>query len=272
MATPVAARQSLLEVRLLDDSGFVRLIASMGNDARIVQAARVSTGAGSKGPEADAKLIRYLMNNRHTSPFEKVVFEFHVKAPIFITRQWMRHRTGSFNEESGRYSELKPEWYIPDPEQICYQDKRNKQGRAAPVEEPIAVDFASELEDSSQECFELYREWLDKGIARETARLFLPVNTYTSFYWTVNLHNLLHFLSLRRDRHAQWEIRQYADAVYDLAKDVAPVAFAAWEERNQQEKQAAQEYANRRAPSPQPWHFRFYLLLVKAFGGKPYDC
>jgi thymidylate synthase (FAD) len=215
-------------IRLLDH-GFVRLVDYMGNDAAIVQAARVSYGQGTKKRSEDAGLIRYLMRHRHTSPFEMVEAKFHIKAPIFVARQWLRHRTASVNEVSGRYSLLPEELYIPDDAQISFQSADNKQGRSA-TEVPAAVkERVRELLLAGQrESYASYQELIDAEIARELARIALPVSIYTEWYWKLNLHNLFHFLSLRMDAHAQYEIRVFAEAIGLIVQRLAPVAYKAF--------------------------------------------
>lgn len=209
------------------DKGFVRLVDSMGNDNRIVQAARVSTGAGTKTPEEDTKLIGYLMRNQHWTPFEKVRFEFHVKLPIFVARQWMRHRMGSFNELSARYSEMPDEFWQPEPADLRAQSKTNKQvGEGALEGGDLTVDGFNQAYVSA---YGYYTWLLSRGVAREQARAVLPVGLYTQFYWTVDLRNLMAFLALRLDAHAQREIQIYGEALLELARPIAPVAFAAWE-------------------------------------------
>lgn len=210
-----------------DGIGFVRLVDSMGSDARVVQAARVSYGPGTKTKRQDDKLIDYLMRNRHTSPFEKVVFEFHVKAPIFTARQWMRHRTGSYNEVSARYSEMKDEFHIPVT--FHMQHERNKQGSGTPLKDGLQPVATTVYERAIREAYECYERLLDLGVSREEARMVLPVSLYTEFYWTVNLRNLLHFLELRLDPHAQANIREYAGLLLEFAREVAPVSVESWE-------------------------------------------
>ena len=207
------------------NSGFVRLVDSMGGDERIVQAARVSYGDGTKTKREDRALIKYLYDNKHTSPFEHVQFTFHVKAPIFIARQWMRHRTASINEISGRYSILQDEFYIPNFEDICVQSKDNKQGRGESVN-PLLAKEVQEYIKISQECsYKTYQSLLENGVSREIARMVLPLNIYTQWYWSIDLHNLMHFLRLRLHSHAQLEIRNYAKAIVSLIEPVVPVVM-----------------------------------------------
>ncbi len=212
------------------DHGFVRLVDYMGSDSRIVQAARVSYGAGTKTYRQDKGLINYLLRNDHTSPFEQVVFTFHLKMPIFVARQWVRHRTGRMNEISGRYSVMKDECYIPDKDHIALQSEDNKQGRQSePVDEETAKKVQSLLEKDHERIFGTYNELLDMGIAREIARIDLPLSLYTEFYWQMDLHNLFHFLKLRLDGHAQYEIRCYAETIFEIIRIVCPIAAEAFE-------------------------------------------
>lgn len=183
--------------------------------------------------EKDEKLIRYLYEHEHLTPFEKVRFEFVVKLPIFVARQWIRHRMGSFNEVSARYTELKDEFYIPELERIRGQHHANKQGSGERLPESYALDCLEEIKLSSERAFDSYTRMLSRGLARELARMVLPTNIYTSWYWTVDLRNLFHFLHLRLDEHAQYEIRVYAEAILKMLRKVAPVATAAFEANDQ---------------------------------------
>ncbi len=213
------------------NGGFVRLVDYMGNDAAIVQAARVSYGAGTKQVRQDRALIRYLMRHWHTSPFEMVEFKFHVKLPIFVARQWIRHRTANVNEYSGRYSILREEFYVPEPEQVRFQSPTNKQGRAdqsLPAEEVAAI--LDEIVEQQKALYQSYQRLLEKGVARELARINLPVSLYTEWYWKIDLHNLFHFLQLRMDVHAQYEIRVYANAIAEIIKPIIPMAWEAFED------------------------------------------
>ncbi|OGU17006.1 MAG: FAD-dependent thymidylate synthase [Ignavibacteria bacterium GWB2_35_12] len=213
------------------DKGFVRLVDYMGSDDSIVQAARVSYGKGTKSVRADRELIRYLMRHRHTSPFEMVEFKFHVKLPIFVARQWIRHRTANVNEYSGRYSEMKDEFYIPDIDQIRTQNTVNRQGRSdATLPQNQAQEINEMLSNTQKQLFEEYKNMLDMDIARELARINLPLSTYTEWYWKIDLHNLLHFLKLRLDFHAQYEIRIYADKMAELIKPIVPLTYQAFED------------------------------------------
>jgi thymidylate synthase (FAD) len=215
------------EFRCLD-KGFIRLIDVMGGDEAIVQAARVSYGKGTKSAREDRGLIRYLMRHRHTSPFEMVEFKFHVKLPIFVARQWIRHRTANVNEYSGRYSEMRDEFYMPEPSQLRTQSEVNKQSRS---DESINADetaILSGMEKFQQEAFDEYNKLLDSGLAREVARINLPLSAYTEWYWKIDLHNLLHFLKLRLDSHAQYEIRVYARIMADMVARSCPLAWEAF--------------------------------------------
>lgn len=228
----VQAAEELLDEELkVLDHGFVRLVDYLGGDARIVQAARVSYGDGTKTVREDAALIDYLLRNRHTSPFEQVVLTFHVKLPIFVARQWIRHRTARLNEISGRYSVMRDEFYVPAPAEVRLQDKRNKQGGdARDVPEELRRRVIELLRAGQERTYGEYEELLEADIARELARVNLPLSLYTEMYWQIDLHNLLNFLRLRMDWHAQYEIRAYGDAMAKVAKAVAPLAYAAFEE------------------------------------------
>jgi thymidylate synthase (FAD) len=230
--TQVPAADALLDERIgVLDHGFVRLVDYMGGDARIVQAARVSYGEGTKSLREDAALIDYLLRNAHTSPFEQVVLTFHVKMPIFVARQWLRHRTARLNELSGRYSVMKDEFYIPAPEQVRYQGAANKQGSSADeVPEALRAQVVETLQAGQNQAYAEYEQLLAEGVARELARVNLPLSLYTEMYWQIDLHNLIHFLRLRMDWHAQYEIRAYGDAIAQCARAVAPLAYAAFEE------------------------------------------
>ena len=218
------------EIKVLD-KGFVRLVDYLGGDARIVQSARVSYGEGTKTVREDKGLIDYLIRNEHTSPFEQVILTFHCKMPIFVARQWVRHRTARLNEISGRYSIMRDEFYLPEPEQVRLQSKRNKQGRddeIVPIDE--AIKIIEKLEKEQIETYKHYEEMLERGLARELARVNLPLSLYTEWYWQIDLHNLFHFLRLRMDEHAQYEIRVFAEALAKCAKAVAPFAYESFEE------------------------------------------
>ena len=228
----VPAAEALLEQEIgVLNKGFVRLIDYLGGDARIVQAARVSYGDGTKSVREDAALIDYLLRNEHTSPFEQVVLTFHIKAPIFVARQWVRHRTARLNEISGRYSVMADEFYVPASEDVRPQSKRNKQGREDEVtlNQKTTLNFLSTLVNDQEKLYQQYKEYVDSDIARELARINLPLSLYTQFYWQMDLHNLFHFLRLRLDDHAQHEIRVYGEAIAICVKAVAPIAYAAFE-------------------------------------------
>jgi thymidylate synthase (FAD) len=213
------------------NSGFVRLIDYMGGDESIIQAARVSYGKGTKTISEDRILLRYLMRHLHTTPFEMVELKFHVKLPIFVARQWIRHRTANVNELSGRYSIMKDEFYAPALEAIKLQGVRNKQGR---LEDEVPVELRRKVLDllleDQRHVYARYEEILKDGIARELARINLPLSLYTEWYWKIDLHNLLHFLQLRMDPHAQYEIRVYAEAMAEITKKVVPMAWEAFED------------------------------------------
>jgi thymidylate synthase (FAD) len=211
--------------------GFVRLVDVMGDDSSIVQAARVSYGEGTKKIHEDRGLIRYLIRHQHWTPVEMVEFKFHVKIPVFVARQWIRHRTANVNEISARYSEMKDEMYLPPLEQISAQSKDNKQGRNNdPFPQDKAEEIQSLISKSNEEQYQVYQKLLDMGVARELARTVLPVGHYTEWYWKIDLRNLMNFLALRLDPHAQWEIRVYAEAMASLVKQVVPVAWEAFED------------------------------------------
>jgi thymidylate synthase (FAD) len=205
------------------DRGFVRLVDYLGGDERVVQAARVSYGEGTRSYREDAGLIDYLLRHRHTSPFEQVGLTFHVKLPIFVARQWIRHRTARVNEVSGRYSVMKDEFYLPGAGDLALQSGDNKQGRR---EEALETALAEEIREilgrGQREAYRDYGALIDRGIARELARINLPLSLYTEWYWQIDLHNLFHFLELRLDRHAQREIRLYAQVLLDITRKVAP--------------------------------------------------
>ncbi|MGB0411424.1 MAG: FAD-dependent thymidylate synthase [Pikeienuella sp.] len=236
-----------LEARLYEalpclDHGFVRVVDYMGDDAAIVQAARVSYGAGTKKARDDRGLIRYLMRHRHSTPFEMCEIKLHVKLPIFVARQWIRHRTANVNEYSARYSVMDKEFYIPQPEHLAAQAVNNRQGRGATLEGEQAQEVLRILRDDAMSTYGNYERMLNEtfegetieegrtGLARELARMNLTSNVYTQWYWKVDLHNLFHFLSLRADAHAQYEIRVFADAMCELAKAWVPAAYEAFEE------------------------------------------
>ena len=212
------------------DKGVVRLVDSMGGDDAIVQAARVSYGQGTSKVSQDRGLIRYLMRHRHTTPFEMVEFKFHCKMPIFVARQWVRHRTANINEYSLRYSEARDEFYYPEPENIQFQSALNKQGRSGEVPPELKQKVLDYFHENSERSFALYQELNKAGVARELARSLLPVNIYTEWYWKNDLHNLLHFIGLRSDSHAQYEIRVFSDAMAHYVKEKAPFAWEAYQD------------------------------------------
>ncbi|MDR2803547.1 MAG: FAD-dependent thymidylate synthase [Treponema sp.] len=205
------------------DKGFIRLVDYLGSDERVVQAARVSYGEGTKSYREDAALIDYLLRNRHTSPFEQVVLTFHVKMPVFVARQWIRHRTARLNEISGRYSVMKDDFYTPCAADIAPQSGDNKQGRcdvAFPLE--TAEAFRADFEAGQRRAYVDYTKLIDNRVARELARINLPLSIYTEIYWQIDLHNLFHFLELRLGAHAQKEIRLYAESLLEISRNVAP--------------------------------------------------
>jgi thymidylate synthase (FAD) len=222
------------------DHGFVRVIDYMGDDAAIVQAARVSYGRGTRRVSEDAGLIRYLMRHRHSTPFEMCEIKYHVKLPIFVARQWIRHRTANVNEYSARYSILDREFYLPAPEQLAAQSAANRQGRGEVLTGEEAARMLDLLRDDATRSYDHYVEMLNEdeqgaprdperpGLARELARMNLTLSTYTQWYWKIDLHNLLHFLSLRADAHAQHEIRVYAEAMLETVKAWVPIACQAF--------------------------------------------
>ena len=222
------------------DHGFVRVIDYMGNDTSIVQAARVSYGKGTKKLNQDKSLINYLISHRHSTPFEMNEIKFHVKLPIFVARQWIRHRTANVNEYSARYSILDKEFYIPKRENLKPQSKSNNQGRSGELDRDEIKSYAKIIMDNSKIGFENYSKLLNqdnsgkmiddskKGLARELSRMTLPLNSYTQWYWKIDLHNLMHFLSLRFDPHAQFEIRVYAEVMMEILKKWVPLTYEAF--------------------------------------------
>lgn len=229
MVVPAAEELLDKEIKVLD-KGFVRLVDYMGGDERIVQSARVSYGAGTKSVRQDRGLIHYLLRNDHTSPFEQVQLTFHTKMPIFVARQWVRHRTARLNEISGRYSVMRDEFYVPAPEDVCIQSANNKQGsgEALPMED--ALEIIRQFEADQKALYARYESHLEKDLARELARINLPLSLYTEWYWQIDLHNLFHFIRLRADAHAQKQIRVFAEALATCAAAVAPLAYEAFEE------------------------------------------
>jgi thymidylate synthase (FAD) len=212
------------------DKGFARLVDYLGGDARIVAAARVSYGAGTKTAREDRALIHYLLRNAHTSPFEQVQLTFHCKLPIFVARQWIRHRTARLNELSGRYSVMRDEFYVPDTTRVALQSEENKQGSGRRAAPQYAAQVLELLKAEQAALYTDYAGMVEAGVARELARINLPLSLYTEWYWQIDLHNLFNFLRLRLDPHAQYEIRQYAAALGQCAQAVAPLAYEAFEE------------------------------------------
>lgn len=210
------------------DHGFVRVVDLMGDDSAIVQAARVSYGAGTKTLREDAKLIRYLWDHGHTSPFEMVELKLHIKAPIFVARQWVRHRTASWNEVSGRYSEMDEDYYLPEPDQIRAQSTTNRQGRGEALNHESAHNARIVMKNQCEDALLDYRALLARGVARELARIVLPVAFYTQWYWKIDGNNLLKFLTQRCDEHAQYEIRAYANVIAEIVREWLPATYAAW--------------------------------------------
>ena len=239
-ATVAALEEILFEAIPVLDHGFVRVIDYMGDDAAVVQAARVSYGRGTRRVSEDRGLIRYLMRHRHTTPFEMCEIKYHVKLPIFVARQWIRHRTANVNEYSARYSILDREFYIPAPDQLATQSATNRQGRGEVIEGAEAGRVLGILREDAERCYAHYQELLNEnvegdridperdGLARELARMNLTLNTYTQWYWKIDLHNLLHFLSLRADAHAQYEIRVYAEAMLKTVEAWVPIVCEAF--------------------------------------------
>lgn len=233
-ATAPGMEQHLYTAYPVLDHGFVRVIDYMGDDTAIVQAARVSYGEGTKHVSNDEGLIRYLMRHWHSTPFEMCEIKLHVKLPVFVARQWIRHRTANVNEYSARYSILDREFYIPAPEHLAAQSSVNNQGRGATLEGTEAARVLEILKADSTRAYDNYQAMIadedQQGLARELARMNLPTNIYTQWYWKVDLHNLLHFLRLRADSHAQYEIRVYADEICRLVADWVPFAYSAFED------------------------------------------
>lgn len=226
------------------DHGFIRVIDYMGNDSAIVQAARVSYGAGTKQVNEDRGLINYLMRHGHTTPFEMCEIKLHVKLPIFVMRHWVRHRTANINEYSARYSVLSNEFYIPELDKIAEQSKTNKQGRADDsMSSEKKQEVAQILDEFSKAAYEKYSYMLeDLGLTRELARTILPVNVYTEMYWKIDLHNLLHFLRLRADSHAQYEIQCYANKILELVKCWVPFTYDAFMNYRKNAVNVSQKY------------------------------
>lgn len=220
----------LYKERKILDHGFIRVIDYMGSDSAVVQAARVSYGEGTKHISQDAALINYLMRHSHTTPFEMCEIKFHIKLPIFVARQWIRHRTANINEYSARYSILSREFYIPEINQVAEQSKNNAQGRGKELDYETAKNITEVLSKNSDLVYSSYGKFLEDGLAREIARINLTLNYYTEFYWKIDLHNLLHFLKLRSDHHAQYEIRVYAEEMIKIIKKWVPLTYNAFAE------------------------------------------
>ena len=230
----------LYEVLPVLDHGFIRVVDYMGDDTSIVQSARVSYGKGTKKISTDSGLIKYLMRHRHSTPFEMCEIKYHVKLPIFVARQWIRHRTANVNEYSARYSILDKEFYLPEKENLAAQSKNNRQGRGDLINGKQADDVLKILKEDAEKSYKDYETMLNerydgttinenkKGLARELARMNLTLNTYTQWYWKTDLLNLLNFLSLRADDHAQYEIRAYADIMIDTLKRWVPITYEAF--------------------------------------------
>lgn len=216
-----------MQINLYNNLGFVRLVDHYGDDQRIVDAARVSYATGTKKVRDNEGLINYLMRHRHTSPFEMVDFTFHVKAPIYVMRQMIRHRTHSANEISGRYSVLTHECYIPD--SLRVQSETNKQGGSDLLNIDKNDKYQNAITNQLEDTYSLYEEMIEEGVSRELARAILPVATMTEYYWKQNLHNLFHFLKLRKDSHAQQEIRDLAYAMSDIVAEIVPITYDAWQ-------------------------------------------
>lgn len=212
------------------DHGFVYLVDYSGNDDAVVEAARVSYGRGTRKINEDRGLIRYLMRHFHTTPFEMIEFKFHARMPIFVARQWIRHRTASVNEYSGRYSIINDEFYLPDISVLAKQSKTNRQGRGESLSIEQKARILEILKEDHVRAYGHYREFLDLDLARELARIGLSVASYTEWYWKIDLHNLLHFLKLRLDSHAQYEIRVYAEAMARIVKDAMPITYEAFDD------------------------------------------
>ena len=212
------------------DKGFIRLVDYMGSDESVVQAARISYGRGTKSVSQDAALINYLMRHSHTTPFEMCEIKFHIKLPIFVARQWVRHRTANVNEYSARYSVLDHEFYVPERDQIAKQSEDNAQGRGSSLSDEDAQYVTDLLIDDSNRVYETYNKFLEKGVSREISRVNLTLNYYTEWYWKIDLHNLLHFLKLRSEVNAQYEIRVYAKTMLEIVKKWVPLTYAAFME------------------------------------------
>jgi thymidylate synthase (FAD) len=235
------------------DHGFIRVIDYMGTDQSIVQAARVSYGEGTKKLREDRGLIRYLLSHWHTTPFEMCEIKFHIKLPIFVARQWIRHRTANVNEYSARYSVLDKEFYVPELDQLGSQSTTNKQGRSNTLDKKFALQAQNLIKKNSNQLYEDYQNLLNgkllshdeyvegEGLARELARTTLPLNYYTQWYWKIDLHNLMHFLRLRADSHAQYEIQIYAEKMVEILKKWVPLTYEAFEDYRSDSFQLSKE-------------------------------
>ena len=241
-ATVEALEDILFEPLPVLDQGFVRVVDYMGDDAAVVQAARVSYGRGTRKTSEDRALVRYLMRHWHTTPFEMPSIKLHVKLPIFVARQWIRHRTASVNEYSARYSVLDREFYMPEAAHLAVQSPSNRQGRGEVLDPGHAEEVLDILRQDARQTYDHYLWMLNEdeegrrvdetrpALARELARMNLPISAYTQWYWKTDLHNLMGFLRLRADPHAQWEIRAYADRICDILRLWAPISFEAFED------------------------------------------
>ena len=252
-ATSPAIEKILYKPIKVLDHGFIRVIDYMGTDQSIVQAARVSYGEGTKKLREDRGLIRYLLSHWHTTPFEMCEIKFHVKLPIFVAKQWIRHRTANVNEYSARYSVLDREFYVPEINQLGSQSTTNKQGRSESLNKNFAKQAQKLIKDNSNQLYDDYQNLLNgnllnkdeyedgEGLARELARTTLPLNYYTQWYWKVDLHNLMHFLKLRADSHAQYEIQIYAEKMIDVLKKWVPLTYEAFEDYRNNSYQLSKE-------------------------------
>ena len=252
-ATSPAIEKILYKPIKVLDHGFIRVIDYMGTDQSIVQAARVSYGEGTKKLREDRGLIRYLLSHWHTTPFEMCEIKYHVKLPIFVARQWIRHRTANVNEYSARYSVLDREFYVPEINQLGSQSTTNKQGRSESLNKNFAKQAQKLIKDNSNQLYDDYQNLLNgnllnkdeyedgEGLARELARTTLPLNYYTQWYWKVDLHNLMHFLKLRADSHAQYEIQIYAEKMIDVLKKWVPLTYEAFEDYRNNSYQLSKE-------------------------------
>ena len=239
-ATVAKLEKILYKPHKVLDHGFIRVIDYMGDDSSIVQAARVSYGKGTKKLNQDKSLINYLLSHKHSTPFEMNEIKFHIKLPIFVARQWIRHRTANVNEYSARYSILDEEFYIPKIDDVKPQSQKNNQGRSGEIDKNLGKHYLSLMRENAKINFSSYHHLLNldeegeildekrSGIARELARMVLPLNSYTQWYWKIDLHNLMHFLALRFDPHAQYEIRVYADVMIEILKKWVPLTYEAF--------------------------------------------